>query len=244
MIRYIVITVIIFLCIMVINKSDIPKVIHQTYHDKSKIPQKVYDNIQKYAPEYKHIIYNDQECINFLRTQYTQVHVDAFNSFKEGAHKADFFRYCLLYKLGGVYLDIKTELMQPLSTLFIDNYLYTVIAMDNISIYQGIIATPPKNPIFIELIDFMLNESKHPVEDRLIFTKDFYNEILQHIKESKLSQGYIENIENGPDYFLFQEKKYPASECYDGIDRHNVCVYVTDVHGSKVIKTRYSDYPW
>ena len=41
------------------NESSIPKVIVSTYHDKSKIPSKVYENIKQYAPNYKHIIYND-----------------------------------------------------------------------------------------------------------------------------------------------------------------------------------------
>uniref|UniRef100_A0A6C0DZ43 Uncharacterized protein n=1 Tax=viral metagenome TaxID=1070528 RepID=A0A6C0DZ43_9ZZZZ len=33
------------------SDKTIPKIIFQTYHDKSKIPQKVYDNIKKYAPD-------------------------------------------------------------------------------------------------------------------------------------------------------------------------------------------------
>ena len=47
------------------NKSSIPKVIISTYHDKTKIPSKVYENINQYAPDYKHIIYDDNEVVLF-----------------------------------------------------------------------------------------------------------------------------------------------------------------------------------
>ena len=40
------------------NDLKIPKVIIQTYNNKSKIRNKVYTNIQKYASEYTHMIKN------------------------------------------------------------------------------------------------------------------------------------------------------------------------------------------
>ena len=40
--------------------------IYQTYKDKSLVPQKVYDNIKKYAPGYKHIITDDEDNKKFI----------------------------------------------------------------------------------------------------------------------------------------------------------------------------------
>ena len=53
-------------------------------------------------------------------------------------------------------LDIKTELIRPVSEVFPENYTYSVLSIINNSIYQGIIATPPRNPLFLKLIYFMV----------------------------------------------------------------------------------------
>ena len=95
-----------------------------------KIPQKVYDNIKKYAPEYSHIIYDDIDCINYLHKYYGKEFVNLFNSFEKGAHKADLFRYCVLYNEGGIYLDIKTELIQPIKDIFNEkDTFYSVLSI-------------------------------------------------------------------------------------------------------------------
>ena len=45
-----------------------------------------------------------------------------FKDLKIGAHKADFFRYCILYIYGGIYIDIKifpqNNILPPFFNLF------------------------------------------------------------------------------------------------------------------------------
>jgi mannosyltransferase OCH1-like enzyme len=97
--------------------EDIPLFIHQTYVSKDKVPQKVLENISEYAPEFTRYFYDDNDIRKFLLEHFHGKVLDAFNSLKLGAHKADLFRYCILYIKGGVYLDIKTQLIQPLKPL-------------------------------------------------------------------------------------------------------------------------------
>jgi mannosyltransferase OCH1-like enzyme len=78
------------------TSTSIPHVIVSTYSDKKEIPQKVYDNIKKYAQNYKYKIYDDQEIIQFLKKYYPPNVIQAFYSLDKGAHKADLFRYCNL----------------------------------------------------------------------------------------------------------------------------------------------------
>ena len=42
------------------KKHKIPKFLFQTYH-KKKIPNKVYQNIKKYAGDYQHFVYDDNQ---------------------------------------------------------------------------------------------------------------------------------------------------------------------------------------
>ena len=208
-------------------KKTTPKILIQTYHDKSKIPNKVYKNIQKYASEYKHIIYDDEECIEFLKTNYNSLVVNKFKNFKTGAYKADLFRYCWLYKYGGVYMDIKIKPIKPLIELFTKNKLYTVLSNCGDAVFQGIISTPPNNPIFKPLINKILNSSEFELWfDYQIFTRHFFQE--------------LKNIDN---YKLFKEK------CDDKLnsdlkpDRYNLRCAIYD-HNERVFITRYPEYPW
>jgi mannosyltransferase OCH1-like enzyme len=220
-------------------KKEIPKVIIQTYFDKSKIPQKVYDNIKKYAPNYKHIIYDDKECIDFIQKNYGEKYVKKFNSLKRGAHKADLFRYCYLYKNGGIYLDIKTELIRSMDSIIKNKYnFYSVLSKNKNTIYQGIILTYPNNNLFGDLIEMFIKTPQSYINKRyLIFTRQMYDILCNHSNQTKMNYGennngiylYVENCEN--------------QICYDGKDRYGYCCFIYD-NDQKVFKTRYSDFPW
>lgn len=225
------------------SASSIPKVIYQTYKNKDLIPQKVYDNIKKYAPEYKHIIYDDNECINFIKENFGDELVDLFNKYT-GAHKADIFRYLILYKNGGIYLDIKIELTKPLRDIFNDDITYTILSKYSSSCMQGVIATPKNNPLFMRLINLMKNSFDEAQKNSLIFTYQIYSEIKKDIKKEIVNPGHNKNLVNNFDYYLFQEKCSRNSEdCYDGLDRYGSCCFIINKN-EKIIKTRYADFPW
>lgn len=228
------------------NASSIPKVIYQTYKNKSLVPQKIYDNIKKYAPEYKHIIYDDNECLNFIKKNFGNELVDIFNKMPEGRYKADLFRYLILYKKGGIYLDIKTELIKPLSGIFNrNNTTYTVLSIYPSMCYQGIIATPKNNPLFMRLVELIKNTDMNVLKtEGLLFTMHVYDEIKKDIKKDSVNTGHNKNLVNNFDYYLFQEKCTTNKEdCYDGLDRYGWCCFVED-DNKKIIKTRYADFPW
>jgi mannosyltransferase OCH1-like enzyme len=229
----------------------IPKVIIQTYYDKSKIPDKVYKNIRKYAPEYKHIVYDDDDCIEFL-TQFNKTFnktsdfnlVNRFNSYRKGAHKADLFRYCYLYQYGGIYLDIKTELIHPIDELIVNNNtLYTVIAANNNNtIYQGVMAVYPKNPIIGKLVNQCIGAKNiFLFFNYWLLLEFFYKCITNEVNLDKLlpEKYHAYNF----DIHLFQEKDCPISDCITK-DRYGDCYFIHDKEGNKIIKTRYSDFPW
>ena len=202
-----------------------PKILIQTHYDKKIIPKKVYDNINKYAPDHKHIIFDDKECIDFLKKNYNQEIVNRFKNLKLGCHKSDLFRYCWLYKNGGVYLDIKIVLLKNLKDIFNDDTkLYTVKSAVKNSIFQGIISTPPNNPIFKNLITKILIRSDLSIKlDYHIFTKDFFDEF----KEGKLFKEVC-NKKQTSDLELSRYNNKCA--IYNGSER--------------LFITRYPDYPW
>ena len=72
------------------------------------------ENWKKLNPEYEIILYDDEMCKEFILTKFSQKHLDVFNFLKDGPIKADFWRVCILYKLGGLYIDADAEPLVPL----------------------------------------------------------------------------------------------------------------------------------
>lgn len=229
------------------HSFEIPKVIISTYHTKEYIPSKVFDNINKYAVDYEYIIFDDNDIIEFLRKYYKPEVLETFNTLSMGAYKADLFRYCYLYEFGGIYLDIKTELIKDIDTIFNKKSinLYTVICNSKECIHQGIIATVPKNPIFIDLINHILISVKTPINIKnnyMIFTNYFYNKLKEIYGLEKLINGKMVSLKLNT-YLFNEECTINLNDCYDGLDRYGLCCYVYD-NGEQIIKVRYSDYPW
>jgi mannosyltransferase OCH1-like enzyme len=98
----------------------IPKVLYQTYKT-SKLPLifkwHIY-RLKKRNPDYDYQFYDDDRVETFILNEFGE---DIFKLFKRiniGAAKADFFRYAILYKKGGIYLDIDSRILHE-----IDNFI-------------------------------------------------------------------------------------------------------------------------
>lgn len=232
------------------NNYIIPKLLFQTYISYDKVPSRVKKNIKKYAFDYKYNFYSDDDCYNFIKDNFPYEIINAYqNLYYVKAHRADLIRYCLLYKFGGVYLDIKTELIMPLNNIFNKNYTYTCLCTDQLKdcIYQGIIATRKENPLFLKLINYISKTNQYPNPKKYnIYTRDFYYKIKDLIIPNEtIKEGLnITKNNNDDNIYLFKEKcTRDKNDCYDGLDRHKYCCYIYD-KGRKIFKTRYSDYPW
>jgi hypothetical protein len=246
------------------NSTKIPRKIHRTYSDKTKIPEKIFTNMRDFAPGYEIHLYDDEDCKSFLQTHFQPEVVDAFCKLKEGAHKADLFRYCVIYIAGGIYLDIKIELLQDISSLYSDSSpdsstnpttIYTVIGNDKIHIFQGVIIAPPGQPIFLKLIDHIVANVDKASRDYHMFVQYFLKLIKEDVSTKTITPGKVTG--KGLNYYLYEEiATRDANQCYDGLDRHGYCSYIVDVGNNydgddddinqqkKIFKTRYADYPW
>ncbi len=86
----------------------IPKVIYQTFHsDRLPFVTRQFIKLMKFRnPTYDYQFYDDERIDTFIRTEFDDETYKAYQKIDIGAVKADFFRYAILYKKGGVYLDI------------------------------------------------------------------------------------------------------------------------------------------
>ncbi len=97
----------------------IPKNIFQTFKTK-KLPLITrwhIWNITRQNPDYQYRLYDDEDIKDFLAKEFPPEYLKAYNQLTIGAAKADFFRYAILYKRGGVYLDVDSGISRPLKYL-------------------------------------------------------------------------------------------------------------------------------
>jgi len=188
-------------------RNGVPLVIYESWKTH-EVPKGMRDNILrllKTNPEFDYYLYSDEECAAFIADNYDQDVLAAFHALKPGAYKSDLWRYCILYKLGGVYLDIKYYSTVPLVTIIDENptvYVKDVTSASILSIiqnksgcfYNGFIISPPKNEIFKRCIDDIVQSSK----DRLykMGPLDITGPcLLGRVLESKYLPEHLQNIQ-------------------------------------------------
>jgi hypothetical protein len=95
------------------RRYAIPKIIHQVYTVNSPLPADIVKNIkdiQELNADWKIRLWSDKEAMDFI---YDCFGFDILKRYlrinpRYGAARADLFRYLCIYKLGGVYLDVKS----------------------------------------------------------------------------------------------------------------------------------------
>ena len=220
----------------------IPKVVYLTYHDIDSIPSSVLDNFEKFCKGYRIEIHGDQSCEDFLYEYYGSDAMQLFRQMKVGPHKADFWRYCILYAKGGYYFDIQTNLKDHVDNIFKptnDKEWFSVICSSNYPdcIYNGIIVTPPKNPI---LWDALINFYKNMNVSYL--AHDHY--LFRLIKDEcvHLPRNGKNPLQNGWQCTLLKEK---CTDCKAGaqcskFDLRDCSIF----NGNRQIANLEPNFPW
>ncbi len=95
---------------------SIPKIIHQTFKS-AKLPFITRWHIagfRKKNPGYTYEFYDDSRIEAFLQQEFDAEVFALYKKINIGAAKADFFRYAILYKKGGIYVDIDSGINNSL----------------------------------------------------------------------------------------------------------------------------------
>lgn len=110
--------------------AAIPRTIHQTFPARA-MPVVLEQNLAKIKslnPGWEHRLYDDADIVEFIRSGYgprVLAQYERINP-KYGAARADLFRYLLMYRVGGVYLDIKSTLRRPLDEVLLPEDVYVL----------------------------------------------------------------------------------------------------------------------
>jgi len=133
----------------------IPANIFQTWHTKF-LPPKMYKSIQKIKstnPGFKYYLYDDNDCREFIKTHFEADVLNAYDRLIPGAYKADLWRYCILYKLGGIYLDIKYIPVNNFKFINLLEAEHWTLDNDKVGIYNALMVCKPNNELLLKAIN-------------------------------------------------------------------------------------------
>lgn len=195
------------------RRTVIPLHIYQAWHNFKDMHSSVKESIQllkEQNPEFEHHLYDEGMCRAYIQKNFPKRVVDAFDKVVPYAIKTDLWRYCILYKKGGVYLDSKYYGMNgfKLITLTDREYFCRDIKQSAPAIYNAFIVCKPGNKKLLQSIkQYVKNTEENyygwtPVCVSPLMMKPFFNE--KEMKEMVLESEKITAQER---YITFHGKR-------------------------------------
>ena len=174
--------------------TKIPKVIFQT--SKTKQPEYVVDLIKSRSPGWEYIHFTDEEIFTFFEENITDEFPnmkDKFLSIKNGAHRADLFRYYYLYIKGGVFIDSDAMIEQDINIISKDYDFFSVESTFFINtIFNGFIGATKKNIIMYEALKHAYHVDKDELDQHYFMLCKKIKEIYDNNKKEQNTVLYME----------------------------------------------------
>lgn len=113
----------------------VPRLIHQTYPHQN-LPELFNNNVQEMRrqnPGWTYNFYSDSDVEGFIKQEFGEEILSYYLRIHPsyGAARADLFRYLVIYKFGGVYLDIKSRFLRPIDDVLVADEQFVVSRWKN-----------------------------------------------------------------------------------------------------------------
>jgi inositol phosphorylceramide mannosyltransferase catalytic subunit len=127
----------------------VPRILHQTYPTKN-LPAPLHAAVEQMRaanPHWDFRLYDDADIVDYIRSEYGELILAAYLRIDPmyGAARADLFRYLLMYRTGGVYLDIKSvatralnEVLRPDDTYILSQWSGTRFAGMGMGVHSAL----------------------------------------------------------------------------------------------------------
>ena len=190
-------------------KPVIPFHIYQVWHNKEEMPPSVRKSVERLKmqnPEFEHHLFDEKECRQFIATHFPSI-VKTYDSILPHAIKADLWRYCIMYKLGGIYLDSKYYGIHGFKLLSLTGkeYFCKDIERSLGAIYNAILICKPGNAKMLQCIQQVVDNVEHNYYGTKaacvgpLMVSRFFS--LQEREQLELSHIFLSNTER---YILYK----------------------------------------
>ena len=182
------------------NNYEIPLVCYTTWHTNELPPkmQSNFDSLCENNPEIQFELFDEEKCRNFIEDNYDKDVLDAYDKLVPSSYKSDLWRYCVLFRLGGIYIDIKYNTANGFKLIELCGKEHFVLDRDNYweenqtGVYTALIVTKPRNKILRTCIQTITQNAEtymygynalYPTGPgllgRVYFNNDFVNNIFR-----------------------------------------------------------------
>jgi len=209
---------------------EIPKNIFQThksfnYVKKNKNLRYSYISWYRNYPKYNYQFYNDQECYDFIKNNFDENVLKAYEKCPLNVMKADLWRYCIIFKYGGIYGDMDAVLLTNPDNFMKKSYLILTPEDNGIFFCNWTFAAPKESPILYTII----NESvKRILEIKEIKGEHIVHELtgpalMTFAIEKYLKENNYITFSNKLDYYRYQNDVihcFPSNIFHNEMIRH------------------------
>jgi mannosyltransferase OCH1-like enzyme len=130
-----------------LNDGQIPKIVFRTgRYNVNELPSEIKHLYEKEIienPYFSFFYFDDKDCEEFILLEYGSEMFKLYDTLIPTAFKADFWRYLILYKHGGTYIDFSMHVLVPYDQI-VKHYrrqIYVRDACDICGIYNAFIST-------------------------------------------------------------------------------------------------------
>ena len=168
------------------NYDRLPKKIHQIWLG-GKMPdkyRKYSETWQRLNPDWEYKLWGDSDALDF-----TMVNRGCFEKADNYGQKSDIFRYEILRKEGGLYVDTDFECLKPFSDLSYLGFLTGVGYPPKPELYIGLIACEPYHPIICHIVSEMYYVKSNGWREifdttgSYFFTRCFFDMVKEYCKD-------------------------------------------------------------
>lgn len=142
----------------------IPKIIYQTFHsEKLRFVTRQFIRLMRLRnPGYRYEFYDDERVDRFFKEEFDEEIYNLFSRIDIGAVRADVFRYAVLYKYGGVYLDVDGYAIRDLDKMIRPEDRCIVTHEGNPGLYaQYALVCDKEHPFLKRTLDMVIDNLKH-----------------------------------------------------------------------------------
>jgi len=154
-----------------------PKIIHQIWYQGGSCPDNLNQNtikLKSYHKKWKYILWDNKKIINLIKND--REVLDSYKKLKYMHQKIDFAKYIILYKMGGVYVDMDVDIIKSFDSMLEKFNSYEVILssinLNRLESYifcqsypclnNGIMIAKSRTNFMKKIIKNIINTSKNP----------------------------------------------------------------------------------
>lgn len=210
----------------------IPKIIHQTCKtDEIPVKLQAYQRgVRTLHPDWEYHLWTDVRMEAFVRAEFPDF-FDIYMRLPKNIMRADVIRYLVMYRIGGLYMDLDYEMFKPFDLLDRDIVLpwetTGKLGRGKDLIGNAVFASAPGHPFFKMVIDDLM--ANPPLAADV--------DVLHSTGPSFLTRIYWKALDSGmelytPEQMLFMPPPPPNNRHYQAIVKRGVSYGVHHVVNS------------